>query len=224
MKNFKITALIIFSLFITSVAYPQGKFSVKFGISVPLYDFASDNRQNESACGAATGLNTGLQYQYKFSKTGLGVFGGIDLNYNGMQFDYRYKIKDSFKEIVDNFTLKYNKYLNIPLIAGLNYSSSFDEKINVYAGVGFVYNFFKITDLTVKFQGFTIIREMDSGKSPGYKIGGGIIINKRHLISIDYLRAGKYEILGRVKLSGYFEEFVFNGKIDIMSVTYGLLF
>lgn len=86
MKNFKIIALLLLSICYTAKTYSQGNVTIHFGPSFPVSDFASDDIDDEDAGGAAVGINFGLQYIYPLSESGLGLFGGIDFNYNVFSF------------------------------------------------------------------------------------------------------------------------------------------
>ena len=129
MKNLKIIGFVLLSCFLITKTYCQGNVSIHFGPSFPVLDFAS-NEDSEYGGGAAVGLNIGLQYIYPLSESGLGLFGGIDFNYNGLKKD----IKDDVKELYESLGIystdyKFFKYINVPITAGLNYTYQADEKL-----------------------------------------------------------------------------------------------
>ncbi len=98
MKNLKIIVFTLLSFTLITKTYSQGNVSIHFGPSFPVSDFASDDIDDEDASGAGVGLNVGLQYIYPLSENGLGLFGGIDLNYNGLKSD----VKDDVEELFES--------------------------------------------------------------------------------------------------------------------------
>lgn len=224
MKNLKIIGFVLLSCFLITKTYSQGNVSIHFGPSFPVLDFAS-NEDSEYGGGAAVGLNIGLQYIYPLSESGLGLFGGIDFNYNGLKKD----IKDDVKELYESLGIystdyKFFKYINVPITAGLNYTYQADDKIGVFANAGLALNFLKITDMEIVVDGQTVTAEVDLANNIGFKIGGGILINQKISISIDYLGLGKHDIEGRAKTSGSSEDIDGEGKIDLLTLTLGYKF
>ncbi len=225
MKNFKIIALLLLSICYTAKTYSQGNVTIHFGPSFPVSDFASDDIDDEDAGGAAVGINFGLQYIYPLSESGLGLFGGIDFNYNGLKKDVKDDVEELFESMgINNADYKFYKYINIPITAGLNYSYQADDKIGVFANAGFALNFMKITDMEIEVSGQTVTQEMDLANSIGFKIGGGILINQKTSISIDYFALGKHDIEGEIKTTGYSEDVDGEGKVDLLTLTLGIKF
>jgi opacity protein-like surface antigen len=225
MKNFKIIVFTLLSLTLITKTYSQGNVSIHFGPSFPVSDFASDDIDDEDAGGAAVGLNVGLQYIYPLSESGLGLFCGIDMNYNGLKKDVKDDVEELYEAMgINNPDIKYYKYINIPLTAGLNYTYQADDKIGVFANAGLAVNFMKITDMELKANGQTVTTEMDLANSIGFKIGGGILINQKTSISIDYLALGEHDIEGELKTTGYSEDIDGEGKVDLLTLTLGFKF
>jgi len=225
MKNFKIIALFILSVCFTVKTYSQGNFSIHLGPSFPVSDFASDDLDDEGAGGAAVGLNVGLQYIYPLSESGLGIFGGIDVSYNGLKKDVKDDIEEAFESIgINDPEFKFYNYINIPITAGLNYTYQADEKIGVFANAGMAFNLLKITDMVIESDVPTLTSEIDLAYGIGFKVGGGLLINQKYFISVDYLFLGKYDIEGEVKIDGSYEEFDGEQKVDLLTLTLGYKF
>lgn len=225
MKNLKIIGFVVLSCLLIAKTYSQGNVSIHFGPSFPVLDFASDDLDNEDAGGAAVGLNIGLQYIYPLSESGLGLFGGIDFNYNELQNDVKDDVEELYELMgIQNADYKFYKYINIPIAVGLNYTYQADEKIGVFANAGLALNFLKITDMEIGVDGQTVTTEMDLANGIGFKIGGGILIKQKISISIDYLGLGKHDIDGKVKTIGYSEEFDGEAKVDLLTLTLGVKF
>ena len=135
MKSVLVIALVLsFNVLITNI-YSQGNVSVHFGLSNPVLDLGSTDEQDGQ--GVGLGLNVGLQYVYPISESGLGIFAGIDINYNALKQEVQDDIEDEYKaNYVDQMDIKYPKYINVPVTAGLNYTYQADEKIGVFVNGG----------------------------------------------------------------------------------------
>ena len=222
MKKMRIIALVLLAVIFTIKSYSQEGLTIHFGPSLPMADFASTSEDDEDTGGAGIGLNVGLKYVAPLTENGLGVFGGIDFNYNGLKGD----AKDDFDQMFEGYNadIKYPKYINIPISAGLNYTYHADENFGVFANAGLVVNFLKITDTEVEIQNQTATLEMDLANGIGYKIGGGIIINPKTSISLDYFGLGNYDLKGETSAQGFSEESEGKLKVDFLNVTLGIKF
>ena len=189
MKNYFLSIVLLTLIVLCSFAQTEKqkdkRFSVHLGTSIPISDFGSDNLGDEGIGAAAVGLNVGFQYRYPLSETGLSILGGIDFNYNGLQKN----IKDG-----DSDDIKYFKYINVPITAGLNYTFQVYDKMAVFTNAKLALNFLKITNFEVKYAGDELISKFDLANNFGLKIGGGLLINQKISVSIDYLRLGAYDI------------------------------
>lgn len=225
MKNLKIIAFVLFSICISAKTHSQSNFSIHLGPSFPVSDLASDDADDEDAGGAAVGLNVGVQYIYPITEFGLGIFGGIDFNYNGIKKDVKDDILELYESIgIYNPDIKYFKYINVPVTAGLNYTYQADDKIGVFANAGLAINLLKITDMELKVDGLTITTELNMAFSVGFKVGGGVLIGQKFSVSVDYLGLGKHDIEGEVKAGGSYEEFDGEQKVDLLTLTFGYKF
>lgn len=225
MKNLKIVVPVLFTLVLTNIVYSQGKTSIHFGPSFPIHNFALDDLDNESAGGAATGLNLGLQYVYPLSENGLGVFCGIDFNYNELKSD----VKNDMEEALENMSLynpdiKYYNYINVPLTAGLNYSYKADNNIGLFVNGGLSLNFLKITDMKIEANGASVTQEMEMANSIGLKIGGGLQFGQKTFISIDYLGLGKHDIEGVMRSGDQTQDIDGELTVDMITLTLGFIF
>ena len=225
MKNLKIIALILLSVCFATKTYSQGNFSIHLGPSFPVSDFASDDVDDDGAGGAAVGLNVGFQYVYPLAESGLGIFGGIDFSYNGLKKDVKDNTEELFESIgFYDLDIKYYKHINVPITAGLNYTYQADEKIGVFANAGLAVNLLIITDMVVDSDVPPLTAEMDLAYSIGFKVGGGILINQKYSVSVDYLGLGKHDIEGEVKFDGTYEEYDGDLKVDLLTLTLGYKF
>ena len=225
MKNLKFLTFTLISFLLTVKTYSQGEVFFHVGPSVPLFDFASDDFDNENARGAAVGINFGLQYIYPLSETGLGIYGGIDFHYNGLKKDIKDDIEEFYGSLgITNADFKYYKYINVPVTAGLNYTYKADNKIGVFANAGLALNFLQTTDMEIKVNGQTVRTEMDLANNLGFKVGGGILINQKISVSVDYYGLGKHDIKGELKATGFSMDIDETGKVDFLTLTLGYKF
>ena len=223
MKNIKSYAFVLLTFSFAIKAYSQSSVSIHAGPSIPVSDFASDDLDDEDAGGAAIGLNVGLQYVYQLSESGLGIFGGIDFNYNGLKKDVKEDTEDFYESLgINNADIKFYKYINIPLTVGLNYTYKPEDKIGVFANAGLAVNFLKITDMEVVASGQTVTTDMDLAYGIGFKIGGGIQFNQKIFLSLDYLGLGNHDVEGKVKTTGFSEDFDSELKVSLLVVTLGI--
>jgi len=207
----------------TNIESKKGSFSFHFGPTFPMEEFSDDDVDNDDALGAAVGLGAGVEYIYPLNESGLGVFVGLDVNYNWLKSDVRDDIEDMFGDLVDEDEITFNKYFNIPLSAGLNYTLKADEKLSIYGNFGLVANFLKITNFTVEFDDEEIVTEYDLSTNIGVKLGGGVIINDKTYISLNYFGLGKHKIKATTDdpFNGNDIEVDWKSKINYLTLTVG---
>ncbi|MCK4678398.1 MAG: hypothetical protein KAT48_09720 [Bacteroidales bacterium] len=223
MKNSNLIAtLLLLLFFVTSNAFSQGYFSMHFGPSFPMSDFADDDMYDEDAGGAGVGFGLGLQYVHPLTESGLGLFCGFDFNYNGLKKDVKDDIEDMFP---NNADITYYKYLNYPVSAGLNYTYQTDGNTSFIGNIGLTANFLKTTDFVVEVDNEEVSIEFDLANSIGFKIGGGILLNDKTLIEINYLGLGKHDIEGKMKYDGGSEDIDdIEQEVTILTLTIGFKF
>jgi hypothetical protein len=154
----------------------------------------------------------------------LGLFGGIDFNYNGLKKDFKDDVEDLVESLYGNVDIKFSKYINIPVTAGLHYAYQADDKIGVFANAGLAINFLKMTNMELKADGQKSTQKMDLAYGIGFKIGGGILINKKTSISVDYFGLGKHNMDGKVESGGSSQDIDGELKIDLLTLTLGFRF
>ena len=219
MKKSNLIATLLLSLFfVTSNAFSQGNFSFHFGPSFPMSDFADDDMNDDDAGCAGVGLGLGLQYVHPLTESGLGLFFGGDLHYNGLKKD----VKDDIEDMLpDNADITYYKYFNIPISAGLNYTFQADEDVSIIGNIGLTANFLNITDFVIEVDNEEITAEFDLANSIGFKIGGGILLKNKTSIEINYLGLGKHDIEGRMKYDGNSDDLEIEQEVTILTLTIG---
>ncbi len=190
----KLFFLVLFGL-ASNLLFSQGHANLRFGLTFPQGKFSDDDRENFmfTTLGAGTGFHIGLDYDYRFKGSGLGVFGGVDFHYNPLKRSIKDDIEDE-AETFDDYT--YQKYFNIPITGGLFYTFDVNDNISLILRGGLNYNILIIspfeyinTDLeeegTINFSTTSKI---------GFRLGGGLIIQGKYLVQFNYFGLGKYNI------------------------------
>ncbi len=201
----------------------QESYIIHVGISLPLSDFGSEDPNNDYAGGAATGISAGFQYIYPITETGLGIIAGLDMHYNSVSKSVQDDIKSYFNSMgIYNAEFTFYKHINIPVSAGLNYTYKADDRLSVFANAGLTLNFYKMTDMVITVDTQDVTTSFDAASSVGFKIGGGILLNNRISLAVDYWGLGNHEITGEMSSGGQTENINGKQKVDIFSVTLGL--
>lgn len=163
--------------------------------------------------GANTGLTFGMQGKFGISAVeGLGVTVSLDGFYNGINSElkeYFDDYADECEEYDEDFSFISPKYINATPMAGLNYEYKINDNIAFNAGFGLGVNFRIITDFKMTYEGdgydggeeysysFEEKYSYDNATSFAYKLGFGVVLKERFLISLDYFALGGAEIKGR---------------------------
>ncbi len=248
---FILTILIVFSVYSTDV-FSQVGMKVHVGSSIPISKFESSEINEENTGGGAVGLNIGLQLTQSLPINNLGLFVGIDFLYNRTKSGLRNELAKKSKEDIWDARIYYssydydvslNNYINIPISTGLYFFKKINNRVSLKVETGLVYNFLKITDMKTTVSrdeyyfegnGFNmknIVDErfktkFDFASNFGYKVGCGLIFNEKTSVAINYFALGKHDADGEIsRLSdGYTREWERSLKVDIVSLTIGLMF
>jgi len=87
-----------------------------------------------------------------------------------------------------------------------------------------VLNFLKITDMSVEAYNQILTSKVDLATNVGFKVGGGMVINDKTLISVNYFGLGQHDIKVEMKGVGSSEDIEEVQTVDILTVTLGLKF
>src|SRR5690349_15323623 len=122
-KSVTLSTAILIALFLSVNAYSQSSFSLHAGPAFPVGDFGDDDVNDEDSGGAGIGINLGGKYLYSLNDKGLGLYVDVGFNFNAL----KKSVKDDTKEALDDYIgmdadIKFYKYINVPLTAGLSYS------------------------------------------------------------------------------------------------------
>jgi opacity protein-like surface antigen len=215
----KKTVLLAFAfIWFTTQTNAQNKFEAHVGVSIPSGSFADNAVENSifngSGC-ATTGLTIGAKYFYTVSNTkGLSLTLGVDILQNGISQDFKDNLQQSMNETLSSLygstmgeiykahsSIKYMNYINVPVIAGLNYKLDVDKKVALFGDAGLGFNFSNITNLVMEVsyagQSQTAKVKFDPQTKFAIQLGGGILIQDKYSIGLHYNQLGCYKFRGK---------------------------
>ncbi len=192
MKKFLVLLLLVFGSFAIINGQTINEFQV--GLAVPQGDFADDDENDALYDGsgvAATGLYLGYKAITSLSVENLYWTFNAGIMYNDFQSDFKDDLEDALDEADD---YKLPKYLNVPLMFGLQYEKYLSDEMSLFGEAGLGINVLKITNMSTSvdnYEGSTIFQP---SVGLGYKIGGGIVIQEKYTISLNYLSLGSHKV------------------------------
>ncbi len=173
----------------------QIKHEFSFGIAIPQGYFGMDNFDKAIFNGygeASTGLILQYKLLYPLNAKNLFVTFNTGVIYNDVQKYFKEEYEDMALDEDDIYELP--KYLNFPVLAGLQFEQPISNNIGFYAGAEFGVNLLKITDLWIEgSDGYENITFRPSA-GLGIKLGGGFTFNKKFIININYLHLGNHQV------------------------------
>lgn len=219
-------AALIIAIILSSNTFAQiPGFSIHAGGVFPNGDFAEGDenswalmklKKESSDAGAATGFNLGIKSQFKIpSVKGLNFLASLDFMYNGMNSD----IKDLFDEEgedLEDFEYTTPKYMNIPIMLGLNYSYGLNDKIKLWGEFAAGINIRKITDLSAEGTDYDYYYDewgnyyeyeydfkttyiYDIKTTFAFQLGGGVLFADRFSVGLHYYALGKAKVQGNIE-------------------------
>lgn len=213
---------IAIAIFLSGNVFSQNSFSIHAGPAFPLSDFGDDDWDDEDSGLAGVGLNFGGKYVFKLNDKGLGLFLGADFNYNGLKSDVKDDIEDEYGSDVD---IKFFKYINVPVTAGLNYTFKANDKIALFGDFGIGPDFLKVTNMTIEEDNEEEEYNYELSTQLAYKIGGGLIVKDKFIIGLDYNGLGEHNIKGEYKYDGDSEDLDSQKlKVSLLTLTFGIQF
>ena len=218
-KMIKVLAMAIMMI-IGGQAMAQTRGAMFVSASFPMKDYAKFDGFNEFALtttdatategGAGIGFNAGLKWYFNVGVQGLGVMLSVDGFYNGPCSDlkntYREQERETGSQVLGN-SFKYNatpRYINVPVMLGVNYIYRFNPSFGLYveAGAGANLRFItnmesvaKATVLGVETQ-TTTTQGYDKAFSFAYQAGVGIEVAKNLVIGCSFYDLGGAAVSG----------------------------
>jgi hypothetical protein len=215
--------ILVTALFWPASIYSQGYFSVHLGPAIPVGDFAEDNLNEDDAGGAGVGLNIGGRFSYPVTDIGLSLFVGTDLYFNGLQREVKDDIEDRYDNWGIDVDIRYSKYINMPLFAGVNYTYKANDMISLFGDFGIGPDFMKITRTKVQAEDNEVILTYKTSTQFALKVGGGIMLNDKFFVSMHYNGFGEHEIEGEMEYNGNSSDLADSEiRVYLVTLTFGI--
>ncbi len=215
----------IAAILLSMNTYGQNSFFIHAGPSIPLLNFADDDMTKNDASGAEIGFNIGCKSLFPLNNKNLGIFIGADLNYNSLKKGVKDDVKESFENLGINTSITYFKYINVPVIAGLNYTYKANDQLSMFGDLGLGADFFKVTDMTIKASGEKFNFNYKTSAQFAYKIGYGLLLHDRYSVELNYNGLGKHTVEGKMKHDGQSTDLDDSKlKVDILTLCFGIKF
>ncbi len=188
---------LFFAIFFASCVFSlnaQTKSELQIGLAMPQGDFADDDEEDAISNGsgvAGTGFYLGYKLLSPLKTDGLYWTFNAGIMYNDLQSDYKDEMEDEMED-ADDFSLP--KYINVPILAGLQYEKSLSSGFKLYGEAGLGLNILKLTNLSASGDDSEMKMTFKPSASLGYKIGAGIILQDKYTISLNYLGLGSHKV------------------------------
>lgn len=223
-RQIKRIALLIIVILGTNCVKAQTDFSIHLGGALPLGSYAEsqdtpNSLQNgdyviawntkTNKAGAALGLNLGAKLSFNLPTIkGLGVIATADLFFNPSNKEARDCFEDYWMILMENFNVKnYDisipKYINIPIMLGLNYGFNIKDNVKIWGEGGVGLNIGIITDLIMEASeyDYEFLAEInyDNQYTLGFQLGAGVLLSEQLSIGLHYYNLGSQRIEGIMK-------------------------
>jgi opacity protein-like surface antigen len=172
----------------------QTKSELQIGLAMPQGDFADDDEDDAIYDGsgiAGTGFYLGYKLLTPLKTDGLFWTLNAGIMYNDLQSDFKDDLEDEM-DGSDDYSLP--KYINIPLLAGLQYEKSVSDGLKLYGEAGLGINILKITKISASGDDYEYSETFKPSASLGFKIGAGIVLQDKYTISLNYLGLGSHKV------------------------------
>ncbi len=197
----------------------SSNFSIHAGLAFPSGEFGDDDTDDDDSGLAGVGIDLGGKYIYQLDKKGLSLFGSADLILNGLQSDTEDDLEDNLEDYYDWEDINFYKYINIPVLTGLNYTYNVNSGISIFGEVGLGFNLLKVTTMTFEYDNEDGKMTFDPSTKFAYKIGGGINFKNGLSAELNLLKLGEHELEGETKYDGDTEDFNDYRELNISIAT-----
>jgi hypothetical protein len=211
--------VMVFTIFAFN-SYSQSTISLHAGPAFATGDFGDGDFTNSNkTSGAGVGLNVGGKFVNTLNDKGLGLFLSGELNYNGLNSD----AQDFFDKLVDGADVTYMKFINVPLMGGLNFTIPANDKVSLFGEAGLGLDILKVTDMTFSANGNDAVMSFEMSTALGFKFGGGLIIDDKYIISLHYNTLGEHKIKSSLKADGDTQDQgTMKREVTILALTIGM--
>lgn len=226
-KQIKKIALLIIAILGVNCANAQNGLSVHVGLASPLGSFGEAqgvlgvmqddmawNDDESTIGGAGLGFNLGVKYKLFTLKKDLNLFASADLFYNTMCSE----VKNFYNAIVEDKHNYYDeyyeilpKYINTPIMLGVDYEYSIINNIKVWGEAAMGVNLGFLTDHKYGFRTSSYMignsDQVDNYKmntNLAFQIGGGVKVNDKYSLGIHYYSLGSRTIKSELEYENFF--------------------
>jgi len=183
MKKSILVALMFIVPFASSSA--QGFLQCEFGISKPAGDLATYSFENAILKGAGcatTGFNIGAKFYNPLKTKNLSMVYSLNLYQNPISKDF----KDQYKQANPDRSVSFPRYVNVPLMAGINYTLPIGKDLSIYAEGLIGFNMFKISKLEGSENFYSIVTTFRPRFNPCCAFSAGAVVKDRYTIFLTY--------------------------------------
>lgn len=232
MKKIILVALLM--TFTSITIFSQSMFSIHVGPSLPNGDFADDDPDtflDGDTGGAVVGFNFGARLRNEINSDGLGWFVGVDLTYNAISDDIQDEYEDAWSNF-DSFDVTFSKIINVPVSVGIDYVAPSSSNAAFYANGGLVLNFLNLTNLEASGDGDNFSAsenyEFDLSTKIGLKLGGGVLLNDKYKVELNYFGIGEHNLEGDYIYEDSFSEgdrdnIDIDKNVSFFTLTFGII-
>jgi opacity protein-like surface antigen len=211
-------------------ASAQSSLTLKLGGSFPMGDFADATvdydegierwglwfEDHSKKGGAGLGFMLGAEWQNPIAAVqGLSVTVSLDAIYNGLNGDlndYFNEVQDNAEDELDEYNITSPRYINVPLMLGLNYNYNLGGNLGLYAGAGLGANLRVITPFAFHEEGregsyrFEVDENVSysTAVSFAFRLGAGITINDKYSLGIEYYALGASKVKWEMEETEYY--------------------
>ncbi len=212
MNRIKRLMIVAVMLLASSHVFAQTDVYVQLGASIPVGNFAAGDNQSfallneDTEGGAGFGFTAGVKLNFHTKVKGLGVIATVDGIFNGLNTEMRDYLNDLYdhydSQFSRDFSLTSPKYLNFPLMAGLNYTYNINSKTGIYGEAALGGNLRVITNLML--SGRTdnykevLTYTYNTAFSFAYQLGAGVNLSDKFSIGLNYYNLGSAKVTGKV--------------------------
>ena len=228
MKKYLFLAFIFASCVFSLSA--QTKSELQIGLAMPQGDFADDDEEDAITNGsgvAGTGFYLGYKLLSPLKADGLYWTFNAGIMYNDLQSDFKDDLEDQMDD-ADDFSLP--KYLNVPILAGLQYEKSLSDGFKLYGEAGLGLNVLKLTNLSASEDDYEMKMTFKPSVKLGYKIGAGIVLQDKYTLSLNYLGLGSHKVKYETKYESDGDSETDDDKfekalsVSSLNITFGIRF
>ena len=212
MNRFTKTIMMAALLMVGGVAMAQTDVQIRLGASIPVGSFAAGDNQSfallneDTEGGAGFGFTAGVKLNFHTKVKGLGVIATVDGIFNGLNAEMRDYLNDLYDHYDSQFTREFSltspKYLNFPVMVGLNYTYDINPKVGIYGEAALGGNLRVVTNLVMTGRNDSykevLTYSYNSAFGFAFQLGAGVNLSDKFSIGLSYYNLGSAKVSGKV--------------------------